>query len=203
MKRFATGLLPTPFAAVRRGVTSLDPFRGWDARFESTEVDSLFTPASAATIGPDEPVPSGPAPVPELPGTDGAFDDPVTGSAGGDYDMMSTDEEVLIYDEDGNDHPLLGDWMSDLATQVLTPIGKSVVEYQQARLAAKAAQKGYGPLTFGPQPAPQPTPSAATPPPVYVQQQPSASFNSKPLIYGALALTGLIVVASMFRGRRR
>lgn len=191
-----------------------DPWAGWDATTEAQEVQSLYTPATAEWMGPDAPMPGQGAgsyePTYDWPDTYNAFAQPAYGDEGMDYPAMDVESEIDVYDDPYGE---LGDltWLENLAQQV----GSTVLTYQQARLQAKAAQKGYSPLSFGatipttPQPAPAPTP---TPPPVLVMPPPATSATSGHVVktpnwmpwaiasIGAVALLGLM--GGVRRGRR-
>lgn len=88
-----------------------------------------------------------------------------TGSAGNVFtastaDDWDNDDQTPLVDDGSDDMDntfgSLGaeSWISDLAKQAAT----TALQYQQARLASKAATKGYGALSFGPPQGPQPKP---------------------------------------------
>ena len=97
----------------------------------------------------------------------------------GDADAMQNTSEEIGFGTLGAES-----WWSTLATSV----GETVIAYQQARLQAKAARKGYKPLEFGtptftgkPIPAAVPAPPAIPPPPP-VAAAPAQPFAPPPRI---------------------
>jgi hypothetical protein len=182
-----------------------DPWAGWDATYEGQEVQSLYTPATAEWIGPDAPMPGQGAGSYEetydWPDTYDAFAQPAYGDQGMDYPAMDAEHEIDVYDDPYGE---LGDltWLENLAQQV----GSTVLTYQQAKLQAKAASKGYAPLSFGATiPASAPV---ATPPPVLVmQQEPPPAPPAMPKLPNwmpwALGSVALVTLAALMGGTRR
>jgi len=199
----STGLAPPALFDEAQGAadpSTADPFRGWDAQTDEQEVASLYTPAMQGMIAADKEPPAGDyAATPSWPGTEDAYDEaaPSWGMEPNEDDTMNTDDPTDVYGE--TDTPKgLGDWLSDLATQVV----KTGLTYQQAKLQARAAKKGYGELQFGPQPAPVATPLGPSVP----QQQGGAPPAARAaMAYGPwiLAGVGALVVFALARGSRR
>lgn len=109
------------------------------------------------------------------------------GSAGSVFD-----DEAQEVDPMENTFGSLGaeSWLTEIGKQA----ANTVLQYQQARLSAQAAKKGYGPLSFGP---PQQAPASRPPAP----RSGSAGLGS----WGPIALVGIggIVILSLMGGVRR
>lgn len=215
---FQTGLAPAPLFDVAQGsAMAPDPWAGWDAQTEDQEVASLYTPSMQQDIGPDEPMPGegegSYIPTPDWPGTEDAYDEPAD-RGGEDYPPMDYEQQEEAFGD--NSHPMLGDWLTDLAQQVVAPAAQTFISYQQARLSAQAAKKGYGPLQFGAQPT-QAQPTITTPapaaPPVVVQVPAPPSSEpgerrrppSTMAKYGPIIMVGVgaIVLVALMGGVRR
>lgn len=189
----STGLMPPEYFDQAQGnadPATYDAFRGWDAQTEDQEVDSLYTPAMASMIAPDKVLPADDYfSTPEWPGTTDAYDDPAP-EWGAEEDDMQSDDPTDTYGE--TDIPNgIGDWLSDLATQVV----QTGITYGQAQLQAKAAKKGFGQLQFGPTSPAMPAIQQAAPPPAA-----SAALKYAPWI---IAGVGAVLVVAMMGGTRR
>lgn len=197
------------------GSEPYDPWGQWDAQTEDQEVDSLYTPATAAEMGPDAEMPGEGegsfVPTPDWEATTNPFDDPATGDEGMDYDAMDVSDPTAVYGQNEGSG-MLGDWMTDLVQQV----GSTVLTYQQARLQKKAADKGYPALQFGatvPPAATTPVPSVPAQPPASIvvqmpeqQQQPRRRAGSAALgKWGPIAMVGIgvVVLGALVMGSRR
>ena len=222
----ATGLVPPSLfdegggggggGAGFQGQEPYDPWGQWDAQTEDQEVDSLYTPATAAEMGPDADMPGegegSYVPTPDWEPTSNPFDDPATGDEGMDYDAMDVSDPTAVYGANEGSG-MLGDWMTDLVQQV----GSTVLTYQQARLQKKAADKGYPALQFGatvPPAATTPVPSVPAQPPASIvvqmpdqpQQEPRRRIGSSALgKWGPIALVGIgvVVIGALAMGSRR
>lgn len=226
----STGLYPPPLFSEDYGggggigpefqepMPEPDPWGAWDAQTETEEVDSLYTPATAAEMGPDAELPGAGegsfVPTPAWPETVDPYTEPAYGNQGMDYDAMDVSDPVALYGENESD---LGDWMEELAKNVIAPIAQTTLAYQQAKLQAKAAQRGYPALQFGatvPAVPQTPVPSvpaqspAPTMPPIIVQAPeptpvPAAAGLGR---YGPWIMLGggaLVLFALMSSTRRR
>jgi hypothetical protein len=211
----ATGLAPPSLYDQGASGEPADPWGTWDAQTDAQEVHDLYTPATAAEIGPDMELPGegegSYVPTPEWEDTEDPYDDPASGDEGMDYDTMDASDRTNIYEtaDDGS----LGDWLTDLASQV----GSTVLSYQQARLQKKAADKGYAPLQFGGQVPPMPTtpvPSVPAQMPNIVVQAPAAPVrqmrprtagSSMLGTWGPIAVVGIgaVVLFALVSGSRR
>lgn len=194
------------------GSEPYDPWGTWDAQSEDQEVESLYTPATAAEIGPDAELPGegegSYIPTPDWEATENPFDDPASGDEGMDYNAMDVADPTSVYGENEGSG-MLGDWMTDLVQQV----GNTVLTYQQARLQKKAADKGYAPLQFGatvPPVATTPVPSVPAQPPATVAQQPDQPprMRRAPSALGkwgpiAVVGIGVVVLGALVFGSRR
>lgn len=192
-----------------------DEWGPWDADSEEQEEHSLYTPATAAEFGPDMvmpgqgrgsfvPTPGWPPPV------DDPFSEPVSGAEGMDYDSARVDDPTAVYGETSD---TMGDWMTDLVSQV----GSTVLTYQQARLQAQAAKRGYPALNFGTTLPPNvlppaPIAPAATPPPQTIMLAPPPEpqrMRSSAMAgmgkYGPLIMLGIggVVLFALVKSRRR
>lgn len=211
---WTAGLYPPDLYEQGEAGMPADPWTGWDATTESQEVDSLYTPVAAEEMGPDEPMPGEGwgSYVPPQPWetTTNPFDDPAPGGEGMDYDAMDVMDPTTVY---GQNEMGLGDlsWLENLAQQV----GSTVLSYQQARLQAKAAEKGYPALQFGAQipPVPAtPVPSVPAQPTIItvptVQEPaparpPAAAGFAKWGPWVMVGVGGLVLVGLMSGVRRR
>jgi hypothetical protein len=204
----STGLAPPSIYTPSDGFSNppaYDPWQNWDAQTEQQEVDSLFTPEGADMIDDDMELPAGDDPYSEyhdLPGTEEAYDEPAE-SGGEDYDTMQTDDPTEVYGD--NSSPMLGDWLTDLAQQVL----QSGATYANARLQADLAKRGQGTMPIvAAQPVqlpPTPQTIIQLPPEQAAVRRPMPRAASGAMKYGPWILGGVgaVLLFGLMKGVRR